>query len=117
MPRMDGVELIRRLQERHDPAKIIVLTAYNEASYYAQVIPLGIQNFVLKNACADAILQEVVKVAKKVGQEKEDRSQIEHREKLLTENMYVIQSAFLSGVLAGKESQENYCPENGAIEP
>lgn len=103
MPKMDGIELIKKLKESGLPAKVIVLTAYNETSYYAQVIPLGIQNFVIKNACSDAILTEVLKVAETIKEEREVRSRTEDRERLLTENMYIIQSSYMAGVLSGKE--------------
>lgn len=116
MPRMDGITLIKKLKEAGLQTKVIVLTAYNETSYYAQVIPLGIENFVLKNACADTILSEVLNVAKKISKEREIRVRTENHEKLLAENMYVIQSSYMSGIFSGRETPDNWAEKQQKLE-
>ena len=42
MPLLDGIELIRLLREIALPVKIVILTAYEEISYYSKAIELGV---------------------------------------------------------------------------
>ena len=48
MPRMDGIEMLRRLRERGNMAYVIILTAYDSFSYAQSALRLGAVDFLLK---------------------------------------------------------------------
>lgn len=48
MPRMNGLELIKKVKEIHPRMKFIVLSGYDEFEYVKAGITLGIQNYILK---------------------------------------------------------------------
>ncbi len=48
MPKMTGLELIRRLREKGSEIKILVLSGYNDFDYLKEAMHLGIENYLLK---------------------------------------------------------------------
>ena len=48
MPRMDGLEMVRRLRERGSGAYVIILTAYDSFEYAQSALRLGAVDFLLK---------------------------------------------------------------------
>lgn len=48
MPKMDGIEMLRRLRERGNPAYVIILTAYDSFAYAQSALRLGAVDFLLK---------------------------------------------------------------------
>lgn len=50
MPRLDGVEATRRLQERDDPARVLVLTTFDLDEYVYAALRAGASGFLLKDA-------------------------------------------------------------------
>lgn len=48
MPKMDGLEMMKKLREKQVQCKVIVLSAYSDFSYAQQAIRLGIVNYLLK---------------------------------------------------------------------
>ena len=48
MPRMDGIEMLRRLRERGNMAYVIILTAYDSFEYAQSALRLGAVDFLLK---------------------------------------------------------------------
>ncbi|VTR31649.1 two component transcriptional regulator [Actinobacillus pleuropneumoniae] len=48
MPRMNGLELIKKVKAMHPRTKLIVLSGYEEFEYVKIGITLGIQNYILK---------------------------------------------------------------------
>ena len=48
MPKMDGLEMLRRLRERGCTAHVIILTAYDSFAYAQSALRLGAVDFLLK---------------------------------------------------------------------
>lgn len=60
MPRLNGLEVIRRLRSLGIPAKFLVLTMHDEEQYLLQVLRAGGSGYVLK-AAADTALMEAIR--------------------------------------------------------
>ena len=56
MPRMDGVEATRRLQERPDPPQVVVLTTFDLDEHAFAAIKAGAAAFLLKDATPESLL-------------------------------------------------------------
>lgn len=59
MPRMDGLEMLRRLREQGNEAHVIILTAYDSFEYAQTALRLGAVDFLLK-PFHDGDLEEAV---------------------------------------------------------
>ncbi len=63
MPGMDGVNAIRELVQRGSPARILVLTTYDQDSYVLPAIEAGATGYLLKDAPRADLLRAVRAVA------------------------------------------------------
>jgi DNA-binding NarL/FixJ family response regulator len=64
MPRLNGLELVRALQERDLPVSVVFLTMYNEEDMFNAAMDLGVKAYVLKENAADEILGALESVAR-----------------------------------------------------
>jgi DNA-binding NarL/FixJ family response regulator len=62
MPRLNGLDMIREIRRLACPAKIIVLTMYNEEDMFNAAMDLGVKAYVLKENAATDILAALEKV-------------------------------------------------------
>lgn len=65
MPEMDGIELVKRLNERNYKGKIIILTSFGEFEYARQAIQYGVSEYLLKATFTDQMLLEAMRNAVK----------------------------------------------------
>ena len=63
MPEMDGIELLRRVQERQLPTKIVLLTASLDDARLLEAFRLGASGLVLKESAPRLLVQSVRQVA------------------------------------------------------
>lgn len=63
MPGMDGVKAIRELVKRGSPARILVLTTYDQDSYVLPAIEAGATGYLLKDAPREELMRAVRAVA------------------------------------------------------
>ena len=56
MPRMEGVEVVRRIRERDPRALVIVLTTYDTDDEISRALKAGAKAYVLKDIAADALV-------------------------------------------------------------
>lgn len=50
MPKMNGLEVLKRLKERKSKVKVLVLTVHNETEYLMKAVEIGINGYVLKDS-------------------------------------------------------------------
>ena len=56
MPRMEGVEVVRRIRERDPRARVIVLTTYDTDDEISRALKAGAKAYVLKDISADDLI-------------------------------------------------------------
>jgi two-component system NarL family response regulator len=56
MPRMEGVEVVRRIREKDPSARVIVLTTYDTDDEISQALKAGAKAYVLKDIAAEALV-------------------------------------------------------------
>jgi DNA-binding NarL/FixJ family response regulator len=64
MPRMDGVELIRRLSEEHPRVAAIVLTTFDDDGYVFGGLRAGAKGYLLKDTPPDELVSAIEKVGR-----------------------------------------------------
>ena len=60
MPVMDGIELIRRLKQSGNTAKLIALSCHDDFEYVKEAMKLGIDEYVLKNLLTEDSLLKLL---------------------------------------------------------
>ena len=61
MPRLDGINLLRKVKGLYPDIRCILLTAYGEFEYAKEAINLGVENYLLKPVAKDEVEQTVRK--------------------------------------------------------
>ncbi len=72
MPKMSGIELISHLRERDDDIAILILSAYNEPTYFIQAIKLGIDGYLLKPLHIDQFVDTISRTLRQIIIKKEN---------------------------------------------
>jgi len=56
MPKLNGIEMVKRIREKDKKTKIILATAFLETSYLLQAVELGLVKYLIKPITADKLL-------------------------------------------------------------
>ena len=67
MPRMDGIEMMRRLREKESTAHFIILTAHDEFDYARAALRYGAADYLLKPFRDQDLMSAIARVREKEG--------------------------------------------------
>jgi DNA-binding NarL/FixJ family response regulator len=59
MPRMNGLEVIKYLQDNNISTKALILTIHNEVEYLYKAVEIGVQGYVLKDSESDVLIKAI----------------------------------------------------------
>jgi DNA-binding NarL/FixJ family response regulator len=62
MPRLNGLKMVRAVQEMNLPVAVVFLTMYNELDVFDAAIKLGVKGYILKENAAEDIVVALDKV-------------------------------------------------------
>ncbi len=98
MPRMDGLELLKKL---HDNAismpTVVILSAYRNFSYAQQALHYGCREYLLKPFVKRELVEQLTRIADQIEQQQQPASEADQRA-LLPELLASRLSALISGV-------------------
>ena len=77
MPKMDGIELVRRLHEMPDMPLVVAISGYDDFSYAVEMLRNGVREYLLKPIDRDKICQ----VMQTLEQELEQRNRSDEKER------------------------------------
>ena len=101
MPRMNGVEMCRKIKEINPEQYTVLLTAHDTQKYLMEAIDISIDKFITKPILnAEALIEPLMILSKKVAIESELKKRdflLEQKSKIIDENVYMTVSD-----LAGK---------------
>lgn len=86
MPKMDGIELIKKIYEINPKQIIIVISAHNEPQYLLELVNMGIEQFLLKPNNYDTILNIFYRSTQKLLQMNQHEEETLHV--MLEHNIY-----------------------------
>ncbi|MBZ9689297.1 response regulator transcription factor [Clostridium estertheticum] len=95
MPKVTGLELIKKIRSIDEQVKFIILSGYDEFSYAKTAIEYGVENYILKPINEDELQQALIKIVDTMHREKEKQS------RLLSKNRKLIQ--FINGKIDKSE--------------
>jgi two-component system response regulator YesN len=70
MPKLDGLELLKKISDDHRNIKTIVVSGYDDFSYVKQALQYGIENYILKPINEDELSSTLLHIIEKMDQEK-----------------------------------------------
>lgn len=107
MPFMNGLELIREMQQAGIQSRTVVVSGYDEFDYAKQAISLGVKDYLLK----PFVLQELRDVLSKIVQELDSQKALQQNLKMLQEQAVnreeLARERAVRGLLEGRYSEEN----------
>lgn len=71
MPRMNGLDFIAALKDKHINTSVVIISGYNDFSYAKKAITLGVQGYILKPIDEKELVDELKKVCKKIEHEEQ----------------------------------------------
>ncbi len=63
MPKMNGLEVLRKLKESNSKIKTLVLTVHNETEYLLKAVDIGINGYVLKDSDSSELKKAIFAIA------------------------------------------------------
>ena len=98
MPEMDGLELLRRIREKEEQVRFIILTGYDEFAYAREAIRLEVENYILKPIDEEELERQLRETVEKLDEM--DKKKIQYIDEK-TQWMH-----FLNGQTEGEEARQ-----------
>ncbi|NIA11876.1 MAG: response regulator [Nitrospiraceae bacterium] len=73
MPKMDGLELAKRIKEIKPEQEIAVISAYTEYEYFINFIELGVSGYIIKPIDYNQLNSVIYKMAEKISKFRENK--------------------------------------------
>lgn len=94
MPRMNGLELIRKVREKGINTRFIILTGYDDFKFAKEAIKLNVEDFLLKPLSRTELITTLTKTISKIAKEKKES--LEH-EKLSSSAKTLVLNRLING--------------------
>ena len=102
MPIMNGVDLIKKVNDLNYHCKIIVLSCHDDFEYVKDALKLGAIEYILKNRLTKESLLKVLKIAKsQIENEQFKRNEYKHMEVLANKGLTIMKRQFVSQLIEG----------------
>lgn len=101
MPFMNGLELSTLVRQRMPSIKIIILSGHDEFEYARSAIKIGVEEYCLKPATSEDIIQLLHTVSDKIDQERLEEQQIEKLKRKELERITHSQEKLLGDLCSG----------------
>lgn len=62
MPKMNGLELLKKVRGEKDDTRILILTIHNEVEYLKKAVEIGVNGYVLKDSESAVLKQAIMNV-------------------------------------------------------
>ncbi|MDG0790034.1 response regulator [Cohnella ginsengisoli] len=107
MPVMDGLEVLRQLNTRSDPCKVIILSSYNEFEYVREAMLLGAVDYIHKPSLYPALVFETLnRVRSLVDEERKQTDQFEQLRRNEERSKPDLKALFCKGWIEGSVRHE-----------
>lgn len=88
MPKLDGIELSKKIYENNKEQELIVLSAYNDKEYLMKFINMGISQFITKPIQVDEFINVIFNISEKIYLKKPKEKIEEIIEIYLNKNLF-----------------------------
>ena len=107
MPVMDGIELIKRLQEKHPNTLPVVLSCYDDFEYVREAMKFGAADYYIKTDLnPDAILQILLGLKGKIDENREKTLRESKDRQLLGEYHSILRNNLMKALIGDQDPNE-----------
>ncbi|MCB2355871.1 response regulator transcription factor [Clostridium estertheticum] len=101
MPFLNGLELIKKLNEKDHNCIIIIITGYDEFEYMHEALKLKTFDYLLKPVPKEVLIDTVNKAIQEIRKNEEKKVYLDWADRRLDENFDMLKQAFLNNWLNG----------------
>lgn len=94
MPHMNGIELIKKIQELNPLQAIIIISAHNETEYFLESIRNNVNGYILKPIEFDQLMESLYKTASTVKERKENIAYKENLQLLVKQKTVELEESY-----------------------
>jgi Response regulator containing CheY-like receiver domain and AraC-type DNA-binding domain len=102
LPKLSGIELLRKMRDENIDSKVIILSGHDEFEYAQQAIKYGVDHYLLKPASAGQIEEVLSKLCELITKKKEKEEYYEQLGFKLKEMAPYFKSGFISSLVSGE---------------
>ncbi|MCP3775063.1 response regulator [Paenibacillus sp. MZ04-78.2] len=89
MPEMSGIELVKKLNETRNGAKVIIISGFSEFEYAREALRYGVRNYILKPINRDMLESTVRSIKKELDHERINERSLKKQENFIREKLLV----------------------------
>ncbi len=104
MPGISGLEAARRIRESGNPTRIVFLTAYNYFDHVHEAIKLGVEDFIIKPASEERVLEVTDRICREIEEERTRESDQRKQEQKLNEAYQCLSEDLVHALALGDAS-------------
>lgn len=112
MPRMDGLELSKKILEINPACKIIILSGYDTFEFAKEALSLGVMDYLLKPATVEGITKAVAQAVKQIEEEERNLFRISQLEQQMKKNQGILKEQYLLKLVNAEMGKNQLSPEN-----
>jgi len=106
MPGMNGIESAKVIKKIKADTKIIFLTAFNEFEYAREGIKIGVEEYIVKPAVNERIIEALRKIIDGLEKEKQEKETINETENKLEKIAKHLEREFFFSIITGEMQKE-----------
>ncbi len=107
LPKLNGIELLKRMRLEGIRSKAVILSGHDEFEYAQQAITYGVENYLLKPSYAGEIEEIISKVSSEIISDSEKEKKNEELKKRLEEMIPFFKSGLINNVITSNITSEN----------
>ncbi len=108
MPGLNGIETAKKIKQIDPQIRIVFLTAYNEFEYAHEAIRIGVEDFIVKPASEERIVDLLNTLISTLSKEKQERIERENAELRLDTFSLYLETEFVYSMAVRGMSVEKY---------
>lgn len=113
MPTVDGLELIRRIQESNYSLKTVIISGYDDFAYAKQALTLGVTEYLLKPFSPDELYTVLEKIKAELERQKTLMSNIQEMQEQLEDSRQIYQEQVIKDIVQKMHSVEQLVERAG----
>lgn len=113
LPKMNGLEVLKKLRENGCASHIIILSGYNDFMYAKQAMRLGAADYILKPCSFDELMKAVTSVKNKINENLSEKQQYDAMIRCIKHDSEQIKQKHIFDVLNGDKHDSRILDEYG----
>ncbi|TXK83977.1 response regulator [Paenibacillus sp. N3.4] len=106
MPQMDGIDLLKQLQQEHPHVRSLILSSYGEFEYAAEALKHGASDYLLKaEVTTDSLRESFDKIRRVWMLEHHKIKEVDQLKGFVNENQVSLRSVYLLKLFEGKPNE------------